>query len=168
MESTDSTISHLPIRRLCQNISLPQPDIVPVPSSIPPIVNIDAPPKYSPPPSYSKAIGFRVAKALRNSIRRSVRRFRRNDEPRIESFESNNQNIPTISGTVQTQPQSQLGSQPNRGINEFIRATLRSTIRGTSGGTQSVENLVMSDMSLDERSIDSQVQNRDNASENLI
>lgn len=34
----------------------------------------DAPPKYTPPPSYTTATGARIAKMLRNSIRRSVRR----------------------------------------------------------------------------------------------
>lgn len=34
----------------------------------------DAPPKYTPPPSYTTATGSRIAKMLRNSIRRSVRR----------------------------------------------------------------------------------------------
>lgn len=35
----------------------------------------DAPPKYTPPPSYTTATGARLAKILRQSIRRSVRRF---------------------------------------------------------------------------------------------
>ncbi|XP_058065465.1 sodium-dependent transporter bedraggled [Anopheles bellator] len=35
----------------------------------------DAPPKYTPPPSYTTATGARIAKMLRNSIRRSVRRL---------------------------------------------------------------------------------------------
>lgn len=35
---------------------------------------LDAPPKYTPPPSYTTATGARIAKMLRNSIRRSVRR----------------------------------------------------------------------------------------------
>jgi len=35
----------------------------------------DAPPKYTPPPSYTTATGARLAKLLRNSIRRSVRRI---------------------------------------------------------------------------------------------
>ncbi|XP_059609119.1 sodium-dependent transporter bedraggled isoform X1 [Phlebotomus argentipes] len=34
----------------------------------------DAPPKYTPPPSYTTATGARIAKLLRQSIRRSVRR----------------------------------------------------------------------------------------------
>lgn len=34
----------------------------------------DAPPKYTPPPSYTTATGARIAKMLRQSIRRSVRR----------------------------------------------------------------------------------------------
>ncbi|XP_013115224.2 sodium-dependent transporter bedraggled isoform X1 [Stomoxys calcitrans] len=41
------------------------------------ITNIpeDAPPKYTPPPSYTTATGVRLAKILRQSIRRSVRRL---------------------------------------------------------------------------------------------
>lgn len=34
----------------------------------------DAPPKYTPPPSYTTATGARLAKMFRQSIRRSVRR----------------------------------------------------------------------------------------------
>lgn len=151
METPDSSISHLPIRRLCQqNLSQAQPIIVPLSNQNTLEVNNDAPPKYSPPPSYSRAVGLRVAKALRNSIRRSVRRFRRNDniEPRPETVES--QNIPTISSSVpdssQTFAQSlRINSQTvNRNINEFIR----STMHGTDRGSQSVENLMLSDISL--------------------
>ena len=36
---------------------------------------VDDPPKYTPPPSYTTATGARIAKMLRNSIRRSVRRI---------------------------------------------------------------------------------------------
>lgn len=35
----------------------------------------DPPPKYTPPPSYTTATGARIAKLLRQSIRRSVRRI---------------------------------------------------------------------------------------------
>lgn len=35
----------------------------------------DPPPKYTPPPSYTTATGARIAKFLRQSIRRSVRRI---------------------------------------------------------------------------------------------
>lgn len=35
----------------------------------------DPPPKYTPPPSYTAVTGSRIAKMLRNSIRRSVRRL---------------------------------------------------------------------------------------------
>lgn len=38
-------------------------------------IHDDAPPKYTPPPSYTTATGARIAKMLRNSIRRSVRRY---------------------------------------------------------------------------------------------
>lgn len=37
-------------------------------------IHDDAPPKYTPPPSYTTATGARIAKMLRQSIRRSVRR----------------------------------------------------------------------------------------------
>lgn len=151
METTDPTISHLPIRRLCQPAAaLSQPIIVPLSNPTAINVNTDAPPKYSPPPSYSRAVGLRIAKALRNSIRRSVRRFRRNDEPRISTIESNEQNIPTISSSVHdsVQPFAQsvrINSQTvNRNINEFIRTT----IHGANRSSQSAENLMLSDMSL--------------------
>lgn len=39
-----------------------------------PVVQVDEPPKYTPPPSYTTATGARIAKMLRQSIRRSVRR----------------------------------------------------------------------------------------------
>ena len=35
----------------------------------------DLPPKYTPPPSYTTATGAKIAKLLRQSIRRSVRRI---------------------------------------------------------------------------------------------
>lgn len=51
-------------------------------NSIPAVITLesrttteDAPPKYTPPPSYTTATGARIAKMLRNSIRRSVRRY---------------------------------------------------------------------------------------------
>lgn len=146
MENPDPSIAHLPIRRLCQTVAHPQPVIVPLTNSNTLEVNIDAPPKYSPPPSYGKAVGLRVAKALRNSIRRSVRRFRRNNEPSVNSIESNNQNIPTISLSVEPAfAQSlRLNTQAvNRNLNEFIR----STIHGSHRDSQSSENLMLSDIS---------------------
>ncbi|KAL3277125.1 hypothetical protein HHI36_012481 [Cryptolaemus montrouzieri] len=39
------------------------------------IISEDPPPKYTPPPSYTTATGARIAKFLRQSIRRSVRRL---------------------------------------------------------------------------------------------
>lgn len=44
-------------------------------SSNAPTVTEDPPPKYTPPPSYTTATGARIAKFLRQSIRRSVRRI---------------------------------------------------------------------------------------------
>lgn len=173
MEDHDPSISHLPIRRLCQqNLNQSLPVVVPLSRVNTLEVNNDAPPKYSPPPSYSQAVGLRVAKALRNSIRRSVRRFRRNDEPRVESVESNSQNIPSISSSMpdSSQPFAQslrLNSQTvNRNINEFIR----STIQGTNRNSQSTDNLMLSDLSLnaDVEGRDNQNTNRDNNVGNLI
>lgn len=37
--------------------------------------SLDSPPKYTPPPSYTTATGARIVKMLRNTIRRSVRRY---------------------------------------------------------------------------------------------
>lgn len=39
------------------------------------VVRDDAPPKYTPPPSYTTATGAYLAKILRQSVRRSVRRY---------------------------------------------------------------------------------------------
>lgn len=60
----------------------------------------DPPPKYTPPPSYTTATGARIAKMLRQSIRRSVRRIM--GEP-----SRNRLNIP------QTSSQSQSSSGPS-------------------------------------------------------
>lgn len=178
MEAADPSVSHLPIRRLCQQglSQLAQPVVVPATNMNTLDVNQDAPPKYSPPPSYSKVVGLRVAKALRNSIRRSVRRFRRNDssEPRAETIESNA--IPTISSAVPDSSQMfaqnlRLNSQTvNRNINEFIR----STIHGSDRNSQSIENLMLSDLSLnvevesDPRRTDPQRSGGNSALGNLI
>lgn len=47
------------------------------PNATPPTPQPDPPPKYTPPPSYSTATGARIAKMLRQSIRRSIRGVRR-------------------------------------------------------------------------------------------
>lgn len=47
---------------------------IPLDVGVGPSIHDDAPPKYTPPPSYTTATGARIAKMLRNSIRRSVRR----------------------------------------------------------------------------------------------
>lgn len=125
-------MSHMPIRRLCQsNLNQPQP--MAIANNEANSINLanDAPPKYSPPPSYSRAIGLRVAaKIIRNSIRRSVRRFRRAELPQTE-------NIPTISSAINAETVTQ-------NINEFIRASFRRTANTSS----STEQLVLSDISL--------------------
>lgn len=130
----------MPIRRLCQT-NFNQAHTIAVSNNENNSINLtnDAPPKYSPPPSYGRAMGLRVAaKVIRNSIRRSVRRFRRAELPQMES-----QNIPTVSSVVSssdTRPQSQPAFVQN--INEFIRASFR---RNT---TTSTEQLVLADMSI--------------------
>lgn len=151
MEAPDPSLNHLPIRRLCQQTTQPLPIIVPLSNTNVVDENLDAPPKYSPPPSYGKAVGLRVAKALRNSIRRSVRRFRRTNEPSLNLIESNHQNIPTVSYSVENRQQIistvppcaqtlRINSQTvNRNINEYIR----STMQGTHRSSQSVEHLMM-------------------------
>lgn len=140
---------HLPIRRLCQ-ANFNQPHTINVASNESNSINLtnDAPPKYSPPPSYGRAMGLRVAaKVIRNSIRRSVRRFRRAEIPQMES-----QNIPTVSSVVssgESRPHSQPAFVQN--INEFIRASFRRN-------TTSTEQLVLADMSIvnNEHSINNQ------------
>lgn len=134
MDSGIDSMSHIPIRRLCQtNLNQPQP--LAISNNEANSINLanDAPPKYSPPPSYSRAMGLRVAaKIIRNSIRRSVRRFRRAELPQTEA-----QNIPTISSTVNAETPAFA-----QNINEFIRASFR---RNT---TSSTEQLVLSEISL--------------------
>jgi hypothetical protein len=136
----------MPIRRLCTNFN--QPHTITASNNESNSINLtnDAPPKYSPPPSYGRAMGLRVAaKVIRNSIRRSVRRFRRAELPQMES------QIPTVSSVVsETRPQSQPAFVQN--INEFIRASFR---RNT---TISTEQLVLADMTVvnNEQSINNQ------------
>ncbi|XP_055922699.1 sodium-dependent transporter bedraggled isoform X2 [Eupeodes corollae] len=66
----------------------------------------DAPPKYTPPPSYTTATGARLAKILRQSIRRSVRRFLGEpSRPRpILSLESADNSLPPDYSTVLSNP----------------------------------------------------------------
>lgn len=54
----------------------PSPPLTTISLDVPvtPVVPEDVPPKYTPPPSYTTATGARIAKMLRQSIRRSVRR----------------------------------------------------------------------------------------------
>lgn len=141
---------HMPIRRFCQT-NFNQPHTIINSNNENNSINLanDAPPKYSPPPSYGRAMGLRVAaKVIRNSIRRSMRRLRRPDLSQMES-----QNIPTVSYAVsstETRPQSQPAFVQN--LNEFIRASFR---RNT---TTSTEQLVLADMSIvnNEQNIDNQ------------
>lgn len=62
----------------------------------------DDPPKYTPPPSYTTATGARIAKMLRNSIRRSVRRIMgESSRPRtstaVQATNNSNINLPDYS-----------------------------------------------------------------------
>lgn len=84
---------HLPLRRLCahhrdEENSLPEPTnnqwIVEER-----VVN-DQPPNYSPPPSYSKAIGARIACTLRNSFRRSMRSIKKIRKSTVEQQRQSN------------------------------------------------------------------------------
>lgn len=146
MEPNEST-PHLPIRRLCQ-ANFNQPHTMAVSNNENNSINLanDAPPKYSPPPSYGRAMGLRVAaKAIRNSIRRSVRRFRRPEIPQMDS-----QNIPTVSSVVSSSETSRAQSQPPafvQNINEFI-STSGSFIRQSfrRNNTNSTEQLVLSEI----------------------
>lgn len=63
-------------RRNAENAAA-SPSITTIPLEVPVTPNIpdDVPPKYTPPPSYTTATGARIAKLLRQSIRRSVRRW---------------------------------------------------------------------------------------------
>jgi hypothetical protein len=88
-------------------------------------------------------MGLRVAaKVIRNSIRRSVRRFRRAELPsQVET-----QNIPTISSAVSTNEARTTQPPPPAfsNINEFIRASFSRRNNATS----STEQLVLSEMSI--------------------
>lgn len=127
--------NHVPVRRLFpQTSNQPTPLVLPIPDGNPMNLHNDAPPKYSPPPSYGRAVGARVAKVLRNSIRRSVRRFRRNND---SDGPSQQRNVPSISSIVHD-------SAIVNSVNDFIR----SRIQRQNDATNSVENLLMSDMSL--------------------
>lgn len=138
MDSNENS-SHIPIRRLCQrNLNQPQPIVIANNDANSINLTNDAPPKYSPPPSYGKATGMIVAaKMIRNSIRRSVRRLRRRTE-----LPQQTENIPTISSTInESRPYSQPAVAHN--INEFIRASFR-----RNNPSSSTEQLVLSEMSL--------------------
>lgn len=80
-----------------------------------------------------RATGARIAKVLRNSIRRSVRRFRRSEDVRPD-VEGPSNNIPSISSRM---PDSAVNS-----VNDFIRTRIQ---RQTE---PSLENLLMSDLSV--------------------
>lgn len=140
-------MSHIPIRRLCQtNQTQSNPAATTInETNNNTLHNLDEPPKYSPPPSYGKAMGLRVAKVLRNSIRRSVRRLRRSDN--TTGIVNGTTIIPTISSNVESRPQSHpTTSRPSilgQNFNEFIR----SSIRRINRSSQSTEQLVLSDIS---------------------
>lgn len=147
---------HAPVRRLHQQTSS-QPDPVVLQVDSTNLVHIAdvPPPKYSPPPSYGKlkekkfiqknlriavsgrATGARIAKVLRNSIRRSVRRFRRSEDVRAD-VEGPSNNIPSIS--------SRFHDSAVNSVNDFIRTR----IQRQNEPTQSVEDLLMSDLSVNE------------------
>ncbi|XP_070506389.1 sodium-dependent transporter bedraggled [Chironomus tepperi] len=142
-----NSLSHIPIRRLCQpNLAQSNPITTNLNENNNNNVISDEPPKYSPPPSYGKAMGLRVAKVLRNSIRRSVRRLRRGDN--TTGTINGTTIVPTISSNVESRPQSHpTTSRPTilgQNFNEFIR----SSIRRINRSSQSTEQLVLSDISV--------------------
>ncbi|XP_063696615.1 sodium-dependent transporter bedraggled [Culicoides brevitarsis] len=55
------------------------------------VLQVDEPPKYTPPPSYTTATGARIAKMLRQSIRRSMRRI-------LGESSQNRRQLPPIEG----------------------------------------------------------------------
>lgn len=126
---------HAPVRRLHPQTSNQAPQIINSDSTNLVHEIVVPPPKYSPPPSYGRATGARIAKVLRNSIRRSVRRFRRSEDIRPD-VEVPPNSIPSISSRVQD---SAVNS-----VNDFIRTR----IQRQNEPSQSVENLLMSDLSL--------------------
>uniref|UniRef100_A0A1A9WAE8 Transporter n=1 Tax=Glossina brevipalpis TaxID=37001 RepID=A0A1A9WAE8_9MUSC len=83
----------------------------------------DAPPKYTPPPSYTTATGARLAKILRQSIRRSVRRILGENRSRpiltMESEHSEPRSIPPDYTTILTDQSTAL-----RDINPSISETI--------------------------------------------
>lgn len=56
--------------------NIPNQTIIPLDGPAGQVVQLDEPPKYTPPPSYTTATGARIAKILRQSIRRSMRRYK--------------------------------------------------------------------------------------------
>lgn len=69
----------------------------------------DPPPKYTPPPSYTTATGARIAKMLRQSIRRSVRRLA---HVLGESSNTNRQRQTTQNQNQNETPEHQHQQQP--------------------------------------------------------
>lgn len=77
----------------------------------------DPPPKYTPPPSYTTATGARIAKLLRQSIRRSVRRLanvlgesstpRTTERPNLQNIQSIEVPPPDYSAVLVEMNQSQ-------------------------------------------------------------
>lgn len=114
-EPAESYLTHLPLRRLCnrdretessyRESSSNNHQWIQTQETVVVAAN-DLPPNYSPPPSYSKAIGARIASTLRNSFRRSMRsikRMRKSAEIRAsqESPYANFENSASVS-SIQT------------------------------------------------------------------
>ncbi|CRK91179.1 CLUMA_CG004864, isoform A [Clunio marinus] len=169
LNSPESSSLHTPVRRLAnQDLSQFQNTAIALSNTNTLEPTQDPPPKYSPPPSYSKVVGLRVAKALRNSIRRSVRVFRISGEPRTDSIESCRQNIASISSQV---PESrdtvrQSFRNSSQSVTRNLSKLIGWTSNSTNNGTQSVENLVLSDLSLNVEN--SNENNPNNSLGNLI
>ncbi|GAB0089498.1 uncharacterized protein DMENIID0001_040520 [Sergentomyia squamirostris] len=77
-------------------------------------VQDDAPPKYTPPPSYTTATGARIAKLLRQSIRRSVRRFLGESSSNRRNTEASPSRPPPDYSTVIVDPSGETGEMGPR------------------------------------------------------
>ncbi|XP_055693319.1 sodium-dependent transporter bedraggled isoform X1 [Lutzomyia longipalpis] len=79
-----------------------------------PNVQDDAPPKYTPPPSYTTATGARIAKLLRQSIRRSVRRILGESSGNRRQNEASPSRPPPDYSTVVVDPSGESGEMGPR------------------------------------------------------
>ncbi|XP_058462566.1 sodium-dependent transporter bedraggled isoform X2 [Malaya genurostris] len=88
----------------------------------------DAPPKYTPPPSYTTATGARIAKLLRNSIRRSVRRIMgessSNRQRNTLSHSHQQSQQGSVNPPAEELPPPDYSSVLTESVNQFIHPTM--------------------------------------------